>query len=218
MSAEAKTTAEAIPATAPTTAVEQSKPAPVPAAVPSEPASEASAPAAVVEESKAAPDLEPKEPTVPVPAKDEKITTAEKPAAVVPEKNVKPSAGAPVTPLTKLFAELPAIIKEAEHKEMWGIELADESHVPSSIILEKFLRANNKDVAKAKNQLKEALVWRKKVQPPKLMTDTEFDKAKFGDLGYVTTYKTKEGVKEIITWNIYGTVKDNKETFGNTEE
>ena len=119
----------------------------------------------------------------------------------------------PETPLSKLFAELPSIIAEAGHFEMWGVDLTEESHVPSSIVLEKFLRANTKDVVKAKAQLIEALKWRKAMQPAKLLADTEFDPAKFGGVGYVTTYG-----KEIVTWNIYGAVKDKKATFGNVEE
>jgi phosphatidylinositol transfer protein SFH5 len=35
-------------------------------------------------------------------------------------------------------------------------------------------------------------------------------------MGYVTTHK--DGDKEtVITWNIYGAVKDNKKTFGDVE-
>lgn len=131
----------------------------------------------------------------------------------------KPIQAAPSTPLAKLFAELPVIIKDADHKEIWGVELSDDSHVPTTIVLEKFLRANSKDVTKAKAQLIEALKWRKKVQPAKLLADTEFDATKYGGLGFVTVYpKTDTRGKEIITWNIYGAVKDNKATFGNVEE
>ncbi|TVY52784.1 Phosphatidylinositol transfer protein sfh5 [Lachnellula cervina] len=138
--------------------------------------------------------------------------TSETPA--VPEKSTPG-----LSPLSKLFAELPSIIKDAEHNEMWGVELADESHVPTTIVLEKFLRANTKDVAKAKAQLIEALKWRKAVNPAKLLADEEFDTSKFGGLGYVTVYPKSEGhAKEIVTWNIYGAVKDNKATFGNVEE
>jgi phosphatidylinositol transfer protein SFH5 len=140
--------------------------------------------------------------------------TSESKTAAVPEKATPVS-----TPLSKLFAELPSIIKDADHKEIWGVELADESHVPTTIVLEKFLRANIKDIAKAKAQLIEALKWRKTVDPAKLLTDVEFDNSKFGGLGYVTVYPKTEGhAKEIVTWNIYGSVKDNKATFGNVEE
>ena len=144
------------------------------------------------------------------------------PAAIVPEKveaNQSPAAAAsPSTPLSKLVAELPAILAEAGYQEMWGVELSNESSVPTSIVLEKFLRANTKDVAKAKAQLIEALKWRKEMNPAKLLKDTEFDAGKFGGLGYVTVYHNKEGGKEIVTWNIYGGVKNNKDTFGNVEE
>jgi hypothetical protein len=165
--------------------------------------------------------------TEPVPNVEEtKAVTSEavpEPAPSVPEKVEKESQAAapPSTPLSKLFSELPSIITEAGHGEMWGVELKDETHVPTSIVLEKFLRANvfekNKDVAKAKAQLIEALKWRKKLDPKKLMDETEFDEAKFGGLGYVTVYPQTAG-KEIVTWNIYGGVKDIKGTFGNVEE
>jgi hypothetical protein len=61
------------------------------------------------------------------------------------------------------------------------------------------------------------LEWRKKIQPGKLVSET-FDKKKFGDLGFVTVHKDEAGKDEVITWNIYGAVKDNKATFGNIEE
>ncbi|KAL2062655.1 hypothetical protein VTL71DRAFT_5727 [Oculimacula yallundae] len=127
----------------------------------------------------------------------------------------KPTA----TPQEQLLAELPTIVKEAAHNEIWGVTLQDGSHVPTTIVLEKFLRANTKDVAKAKAQLIEALKWRKKMDPAKLLDEVKFDKSKFGDLGFVTVYPKTEGHgKEIVTWNIYGAVKDNKATFGNVEE
>ena len=123
------------------------------------------------------------------------------------------------TPLSQLFTELPAIVKDADYKEMWGVELANDSHVPTTIVLEKFLRANGKDVGKAKTQLTEALKWRKKMNPIKLLAETDFDQSKFGGLGYVTVYpETESHGKEIVTWNIYGAVKSNLETFGNVEE
>lgn len=138
------------------------------------------------------------------------------------EKESQAPATSPSTPLLKLFSELPSIIAEAEYREMWGIELKNQSHVPTCIVLEKFLRANIKDnikdVAEAKAQLIEALKWRRRMQPIKLMQETEFDASKFGGLGYVTVYPKEGGAKEIVTWNIYGAVRDNKATFGDVEE
>jgi hypothetical protein len=174
-----------------------------------------------------APEVPPKAEPAPTTAAEQAPTAEvakveESAPPVVPSKTeTAPTAGKStlVTPIAKLFAELPSIIKEADHGEMWGVTLGDASDVPTSIVLEKFLRANTKDVPKAKAQLIEALKWRKRMDPVKLLTDTEFDKAKFGDLGYVSVYpKTENHEKEIVTWNIYGGVKNLKETFGNVEE
>lgn len=144
-------------------------------------------------------------------------TTPEK-KAVAFDGSAAEKSSTSSTPLGKLFAELPAIIQEAGHDEMWEVKLVDASDVPTSIVLEKFLRANNKDVAKAKAQLIKALKWRKEMQPTKLL-DVEFDAARFGGLGYVTVYpKMDSHGKEIVTWNIYGAVKDSQATFGNVEE
>lgn len=149
------------------------------------------------------------------PVEEKKVEAAPEEKKAAPAEEKKPVA----TPQEQLLTALPSIIEEAEHGEIWGVTLKDASHVPTTIVLEKFLRANTKDVAKAKAQLIEALKWRKKMDPVKLLTDVEFDKSKFGDLGYVTVYpKTDAHAKEIVTWNIYGAVKDNKATFGNVEE
>ena len=210
------------------------------------PPSLASAPNPVIEDknpvvSEAVPTPQPTAPSTA--AADSKLATtegqapsdaqaAEKPAAkdanpIVSTNPTEPSAPAgpekttipPPSILSKFAAELPSIIREADHSEIWGIQLADEKHVPTSIVLEKFLRANTKDVAKAKAQLIEALKWRKKIEPQKLLDEVEFSKSKFGGLGYVTVYpKTENHEKEIVTWNIYGDVKDKKATFGDVEE
>lgn len=165
---------------------------------------------AVATEPTPAPVVEEPPPAAAPPVKEKKKVT------LPPEKEIQAPPG---TPLAKLFAELPSIIEEAGYKEMWGVTLSEDSHVPTTIVLEKFLRANTKDVAKAKAQLIEALKWRKNIKPQELLASTEFDATKFGGLGYVTTYPKSAGQgKEIITWNIYGAVKDNKATFGNVEE
>jgi phosphatidylinositol transfer protein SFH5 len=141
--------------------------------------------------------------------------------SVTSDVNVSSDVDEPklMTLLSKFFGELPSIIERAEHKEMWGVTLSNESHVPSCIVLEKFLRANNKNIDKAKAHLIEALKWRKHMNPLKLLSEVEFSRAKFGNLGYVTKYERNDGKsKEIITWNIYGGVKDLKTTFGDIEE
>lgn len=133
--------------------------------------------------------------------------------AAVPAEN----PATPETPLTKLNARLEDIFTKTLHKEMWGVQLTNIDHVPTKVVLQKFLRANNDDPVAAEKQLTQALEWRKKMNPVALVTQT-FDKSKFGDLGYVTVHKGENGNETIITWNIYGAVKDNKATFGNVEE
>jgi hypothetical protein len=144
--------------------------------------------------------------------KTEKPVEETKPAdSAVEEK------AAPLSTLAQLASQLPEIKKSTGHDEMWGVKLSDdpETHVPTKIILQKFLRANDNDVAGAVKQLSAALEWRKKYEPTQLVEGT-FDQDKFKGLGYVTTHK--DGDKEtVITWNIYGSVKDNKKTFGDVD-
>ncbi|KAG6052756.1 hypothetical protein E4U17_005432 [Claviceps sp. LM77 group G4] len=139
-------------------------------------------------------------------------------ADAVPETPSAPAAPAVETPLTKLTARLPDITNKAKHSEMWGVELSPcSAHAPTQVVLLKFLRANNNQVDAAEKQLLSALEWRKEMQPAKLVTEA-FPRAKFGDLGYVTTHKDEAGKETVITWNIYGAVKNNKTTFGNVQE
>ncbi|KAL7916340.1 CRAL-TRIO domain-containing protein [Trichoderma velutinum] len=139
--------------------------------------------------------------------------------ATTPEKVEQAEAPAtPETPLAKFTARLADIIKESAHSEMWGVELSsDASHAPTQVILQKFLTANNGDLDSAEKQLAAALAWREKWQPTKLVSEA-FNKDKFGGLGFVTNHKDEAGNNTVITWNIYGSVKDNKATFGDVTE
>ncbi|KAK4077457.1 uncharacterized protein Triagg1_3789 [Trichoderma aggressivum f. europaeum] len=141
-------------------------------------------------------------------------------SAATPEKAEQAEAPAltPETPLAKFTARLADITKESAHSEMWGVELSSNaSHAPTQVILQKFLRANNGDLASAEKQLAAALAWREKWQPAKLVSEA-FNKDKFGGLGFVTNHKDEAGNNTVITWNIYGSVKDNKATFGDVTE
>ncbi|KAJ4132734.1 Phosphatidylinositol transfer protein sfh5 [Fusarium falciforme] len=142
---------------------------------------------------------------------------AEAPAKAADEKPGEAGPSAPETPLTKLNARLDDIFNKISHKEMWGVQLSNIDHVPTKVVLQKFLRANNDDVAAAEKQLTNALTWRKNMNPAALVTKT-FNKKKFDDLGFVTVHKNESGKETIITWNIYGAVKDNKATFGDVQE
>lgn len=89
------------------------------------------------------------------------------------------------------------------------------------MILQKFLRANVNDLAKAKTQLTEVLKWRKSYKPLEAK-DEVFDATKFGGLGFVTTIKGAKETKndeDVAIFNIYGVAaKDPKKIFGDTDK
>lgn len=99
--------------------------------------------------------------------------------------------------------------------------LADpDTHIPTRIVLQKYLNANEGDLTKAKDQLTKTLEWRSKMKPLELLKK-KYNRDKFHGLGYVTTYggdsSNPEG-REVFTWNIYGSVKKVDDTFGNLQE
>ncbi|AEO60037.1 hypothetical protein MYCTH_2308841 [Thermothelomyces thermophilus ATCC 42464] len=144
--------------------------------------------------------------------------TATEAAASAPTSEEKKESTPSETPIGQLWAAARA----SGHPEIWGVTLADpSSHVPTRIVLQKYLNANDGDLAKAKDQLTKTLEWRAKTKPLELVKKV-FSKAKFDGLGYVTRYQEDgsgepEG-KEVFTWNIYGGVKSIEETFGKLDE
>jgi phosphatidylinositol transfer protein SFH5 len=126
-------------------------------------------------------------------------------------------------PLAKLLAKLPELLKTSEHDEVYGVTLKTktDSGKPdfhTLLILQKFLRANQNDLDKAVDQLLKTLEWRKEFNPIKAVNET-FSKDKFAGLGYVTESSAEEKLtKQIVTWNIYGAVKDYEKTFVPLEE
>jgi hypothetical protein len=148
-----------------------------------------------------------------------------KPEAKPEASTVVPTQGpfwpetSPDHPLTKFYDAFETLTAEAQHNEVYGIELSKSKPFHTKLILQKFLRANQNDLEKAKSQLLDTLKWRKEFDPIKAAGET-FEKNKFDGLGYVLEV---EGVpespnkKDIVTFNIYGAVKDNKATFGNLD-
>jgi hypothetical protein len=158
----------------------------------------------------------PSQDTGALPAHDEKKQPA--PAA---EKS--PSDGWPAIdaqhPLSKFLELLPGILEEADYNEIYGVTLRSEGDFHTKLILQKFLRANANDLDKAKDQLSKTLKWRKEFQPLKVK-DEVFSQKKFGGLGYITKLTNVPGSKnesDVATFNIYGAVESNKETFGDLD-
>jgi hypothetical protein len=126
---------------------------------------------------------------------------------------------APDHPLTKFYDSFEALVTEAAHNEVYGIELSKSNPFHTKLILQKFLRANQNDLEKAQKQLLDTLKWRKEFDPIKAVGET-FEKSRFDGLGYVLELEdVPESLnkKDIATFNIYGAVKDNKVTFGDLD-
>ncbi|KAI0160758.1 CRAL-TRIO domain-containing protein [Xylariaceae sp. FL1272] len=178
-------------------------PAVVPTVVPTEPTQTTSAPIA---------DEAAKE--VSAPGDDNPEDPKSKPASGAKEVKI---ASLPEEP-TSSIQELWTCAKAHEHKEIWGVTLADPStHIPSQIVLQKYLNANDGDLVKSREQLTKTLDWRKKMQPLELVKQ-KYSKEKFGTLGYVTTHSGDAAAREVFTWNIYGNVKSIDTTFGDLDE
>ncbi|RHZ56696.1 CRAL/TRIO domain protein [Aspergillus thermomutatus] len=139
----------------------------------------------------------------------------EKPVAEQPEQ---PAYLAKNPALAQFFERLPAILSSTGHAEMWGVPLKDSDDAPTVNVLIKFLRANEGNVKLAEEQLTKALKWRKEMDPSALAESTNYSAAKFGGLGYLTVYKEANGAETVVTWNIYGGVKDINSTFGDMDE
>ncbi|KAI9893772.1 MAG: Non-classical phosphatidylinositol transfer protein (PITP) [Vezdaea aestivalis] len=152
-------------------------------------------------------------------------TTATAQHIEAPNAAVEPTSApveATVTPLKLFEAKLSAILNSANHDEIWGVRLsaADPIPVPTKVILQKFLRANQNDTEKAAEQLSKTLKWRKEFRAADAINDT-FERSKFDGLGYITKSSHADGDDTnlgIITWNIYGAVTNFKHTFGDVDE
>lgn len=121
--------------------------------------------------------------------------------------------------LTKFFDAFEALVIEASYNEVYGIELSKANAFHTKLILQKFLRANQNDLEKAKQQLLDTLKWRKEFDPTKAAGES-FEKRRFDGLGYILTVSgvpDSPNKQDIVTFNVYGAVKDNKATFGDLE-
>lgn len=101
--------------------------------------------------------------------------------------------------LSKFSKDLPKILDDAGHAEIYGVELVAGTPPPHStlLILQKFLRANRDDLEGAKKQLKEVLRWRREFRPLEVR-DEEFLKEKFGGLGYVVKVPGTLNAEDVV--------------------
>lgn len=209
---------------------------PVVEAAPAETAVEAPAAAATTE---AAPDVAGTPAAAAAPAEEVKpVEESAAPTAVAEEKPADTPAAAPtaaaeetpaetatetsaVTPIQALYTAA----KEHGHPEVWGVTLADPAtDMPSQIVFQKYLNANDGNLDKAKDQLLKTLAWRAKTKPLELLARA-YNREKFSGLGYVTSYTAEDTydpaapeTKEVFTWNVYGNTKSIDQTFGDVQE
>ncbi|KAJ5573818.1 Phosphatidylinositol transfer protein sfh5 [Penicillium hispanicum] len=180
-------------------------------------------------ETPAAPATKAEEQAPAEPAKSEEPTKATEPVQDAPaaptESEAKPEEKQPEKPayltnipsLSQFFEHLPAILTKTGHSEMWGVPLKDSDDIPTVNVLIKFLRANEGNLQAAEEQLRKALEWRKQTDPLALIESGRYSAAKYGGLGYLTTYE-QDGRPLVFTWNIYGAVKDMAATFADSDE
>ncbi|KAF2280189.1 CRAL/TRIO domain-containing protein [Westerdykella ornata] len=145
-------------------------------------------------------------------------TEAKTEATPASSSPVWPETG-PDHPLTKLYDLVPSLTEEAAHNEVFGVTLSHSNPFHTKLILQKFLRANANDLDKAKQQLLETLKWRKEFDPVGA-AEASYEKERFDGLGYLIEVKgvpESKNEKDVVTFNIYGAVKDNKKTFGDLD-
>lgn len=128
---------------------------------------------------------------------------------------------APTEPVeTSALQQLWKSVQEHSHDEIWGVKLADpQNYVPSQIVLQKYLNANDGDVEKAKAQLTSTLDYRAKMNASRLVMK-HYSKEKFAGLGFITSYDGEAATPDsrvVFTWNIYGGVKDIQQSFGDMD-
>ncbi|KAK8845278.1 hypothetical protein IAR55_005991 [Kwoniella newhampshirensis] len=118
-------------------------------------------------------------------------------------------------PLLQLHSRLPKILSNADHTSIWGVQLSPSSPPVFStlLILQKYLRSVANDVDKAGENLTKTLKWRKDFGLDQGTASEDFG-PDFEGLGYVTKVGNEGGSRDVVTWNVYGAVKELKKPFG----
>ncbi|PWW72215.1 CRAL/TRIO domain-containing protein, partial [Tuber magnatum] len=123
--------------------------------------------------------------------------------------------------LAELYTRIVPVLEEsATPTKMWGVTLStDREDFHTKLILQKFLRGNKNDVAAAEKQFVETIKWRRGYFDADGKVIGTWDQKKFAGLGWITKEKVRSSDQEVVvTWNIYGAVKNFNETFGDVDE
>ncbi|PRT56434.1 Phosphatidylinositol transfer protein SFH5 [Wickerhamiella sorbophila] len=105
---------------------------------------------------------------------------------------------------------LPKLIEQANYSELYGIDFSSNAEWTTAHekVLHKFLVANKYELEPSKTQLLNTLKWRKEFKPLEAKDEVHSDDLQ--KLGIIT--KSPSG--KIITWNLYGAIKNRQEVFG----
>ncbi|WVW86509.1 hypothetical protein I302_108558 [Kwoniella bestiolae CBS 10118] len=125
----------------------------------------------------------------------------------------------PDIPLFQFHSRLPKILEETNHPHIWGVTLTTSAPPAFStlLVLQKYLRSVSNDVDKAAENLTKTLKWRMEFGLDKEETTVEEFGPDFEGLGYVTQVGKPGGKEDVVTWNVYGAVKDLKKPFGDLQ-
>lgn len=102
--------------------------------------------------------------------------------------------------LDTFLQRLPAILKEADHHECWGVDLTNTQAEATRMIVHKWLNSTTGDLEQACTNLTAALKWRKDFKPLECM-DMVHD-SKFDGLGYITRNDIKSS-SAVVTWSVF---------------
>lgn len=124
------------------------------------------------------------------------------------------------TKLAKLIDLIPKILAKLDnpnYDEIFGyrINTSDKPHVDINIrneILLKFLAADDYDLQLSTQRLIKCLNWRNKFQPLHAAFKEEFD-PELNSLGVITDFSKADDNLHVITWNLYGNLKNPKKIF-----
>jgi hypothetical protein len=121
----------------------------------------------------------------------------------------------PSHPLLRFHARLGGIVEAAQHRQIWGVTLDPATPTFATLlILQKYLRSVADDLDAAAAALQKTLGWRREfgLDGPTPIWEETFEG--FDGLGYVTHLSSGE----VVTWNLYGAVKDLGATFGDLDK
>lgn len=151
------------------------------------------------------------------PVPETKPATEDKPADATVEAIVddKPTKDKTTPTVSDTGDKITPTVSASDDKPAAPVE---QPAFTTSLILQKFLRANANSIEKAFSQLKDTLVWRKDFFSPDGEASKGWSDSKFEGIGFTTVIKHKDGKDKVVSWNIYGAAKDIKKTFGTLDE